>query len=171
MKTGFSDQETIERVISRALGEEIRRLRDGKGLTREKLIEKMGCDIHVQTLATYEQGLRQCTVVRLVQICMALEVGPLDVLGLALQHAEVDLLKHGMYVDLRALIADKRPEMMLIRKWARRRLAADPTSETVRISGPVLQELAVLSDYDNEQRFVKELLDFSPLRALGEKST
>jgi hypothetical protein len=49
-----------------------------------------------------------------------------DVLGLALQRAEIDLLKNGMQVDLRAIVAGNRTEMTFIRKWARMRLAADP---------------------------------------------
>jgi transcriptional regulator with XRE-family HTH domain len=166
MRTDFSDREAVESVVSRALGDEIRRLRDAAGMSRASLIERMGSDIHAQTLATYEAGSRQCTVTRFVEICMALGVAPSDVLGLALQRAEIDLLKNGMRVDLRAIIADNRAEMTLIRKWARKRLAADPNgSGVVRIGGSAIQELAILSDYADHEQLIDELLKFSPQRA------
>jgi len=166
MRTHCPDRDAVEGVVTRALGEEIRRVRDAAGITRAKLIEDMDSDIHVQTLATYEQGIRQCTVIRFVEICTALGVAAPDVLGLALQRAKIDLQTIGLQVDLRAIIADNRPATGTIRKWARKRLAADPNgSGVVHLTISAIQELAVLFDYTNYEQLVDELIKFAPQRA------
>jgi hypothetical protein len=59
-------------MITRAIGEEICRVRRSIGWTRSQLVERMPTDIHIRTLAAYEQGARQCAIVRLVEICVAL---------------------------------------------------------------------------------------------------
>jgi len=51
--------------VSRVLGAELRSLRKGHGWTRRDLLERSELNIALQTLATYELGTRQCTVVRL----------------------------------------------------------------------------------------------------------
>ena len=52
----------------------IRSLRKQRGWTRKELNRRLQSDISLQTLATYELGTRQCSVTRLVEICVALGV-------------------------------------------------------------------------------------------------
>jgi transcriptional regulator with XRE-family HTH domain len=86
-----ADAWAADRMITRAIGEEIRRVRRSLGWTRSQLAERMPTDIHIRTLAAYEQSARQCAIVRLVEICVALGVAPSTLLGLAPHRAEIDL--------------------------------------------------------------------------------
>src|SRR3981081_3049844 len=56
------DAETYQRI----LGDELRKLRRQRGWTRKELNQHLQSEISLQTLATYELGTRQCSVVRLV---------------------------------------------------------------------------------------------------------
>lgn len=55
-------------AYQRILGEELRKLRTERGWTRKELGEKLQSGISLQTLATYELGTRQCSVVRLAEL-------------------------------------------------------------------------------------------------------
>lgn len=153
-------------IITRALGDEIRRVRDHNGWTRAELVDRMASDIHVQTLATYEQGVRQCTVVRLIEICRALGVAAPDVLGLALQRAELDLKLIGVRVDVRAIARDERNEYAAIQDWAGRRLSVDQDGAgVVYLDRTAIREMAVILGYTEEQLYaylVKFIPDYAP---------
>ncbi len=132
------------RVITRALGEELRRVRESVGWSQAELAQRMPTELHVKTLATYEQGARQCTVPRLVEICRTLGVTAPDVLGRALLHAEVDLHTVGMQVDLQALCRDTRTELRPLRRWARNRLSINPACEVALLDRGAIQEMAAI---------------------------
>src|SRR5262245_59013853 len=119
--------DVIDRVITRALGEELRRTREETGLSQSELVGRMPSGLHAKTLASYEQGARQCTVVRLCEITRALGISAMDVLARALLHAEIDLHTVRVQVDLQALTNDTRPELRSLRRWARARLVAYPS--------------------------------------------
>src|SRR5256714_9428176 len=68
-------------LYQRVLGEELRKLRRRRGWTRKELNQHLQSDISLQTLATYELGTRQCSVVRLVELCMAMDERPQDLPG------------------------------------------------------------------------------------------
>jgi transcriptional regulator with XRE-family HTH domain len=63
-------------TFQRVLGDELRRLRTQHGWTRRDLNARPQSDISPDALATYEQGIRQCSVVRLAEICLALDEMP-----------------------------------------------------------------------------------------------
>ncbi|EWM13370.1 hypothetical protein KUTG_03674 [Kutzneria sp. 744] len=63
-------------TYQRVLGDELRKLRKQRGWTRKVLQGKLQTEVSLQTLATYELGTRQCSVVRLAEICLALEALP-----------------------------------------------------------------------------------------------
>jgi transcriptional regulator with XRE-family HTH domain len=154
-----------ETIVTKALGEELRRVRDSIGWSRGRLVAEMGADIHVQTLATYEQGARQCTVVRLVEICRAMGVAAPDVLALALQRAEIDLRLIGVLVNLRAAAEDERAELQPIRTWAAKRLEADSSGTgVVYLDRSVLHEMSLCFGY-SEAELVGYLKLFTPERA------
>ncbi|MGH3950246.1 MAG: helix-turn-helix domain-containing protein, partial [Pseudonocardiaceae bacterium] len=71
------DVETYQRV----LGDELRKARKRRGWTRKELNNNLQSDISLQTLATYELGTRQCSVVRLAEICTAMGEQPQEVLA------------------------------------------------------------------------------------------
>src|SRR5882672_6371061 len=60
-------------TYQRVLGDEIRRLRKQRSWTRKDLNERLQSEISLQTLATYELGTRQVSVIRFVEICLALD--------------------------------------------------------------------------------------------------
>jgi transcriptional regulator with XRE-family HTH domain len=136
--------EVIDRVITGALGEELRRARERIGLSQTELAARMPSALHPKTLASYEQGVRQCTVVRLCEIARALESSAVDLLARALHRAEIDLETLDLQVDLQALTDDTRPELRALRRWARARLATYPAATLARLDGRVVQEMALI---------------------------
>jgi len=82
-----SGQEPSDKAVDEAIGAELRRIRDGLGLSRPDVVERMQADIHWQSLANYEYGIRPCTVHRLADICAALGVDPGVVVTVALSRA------------------------------------------------------------------------------------
>jgi transcriptional regulator with XRE-family HTH domain len=139
--------EVADRAITKAIGEQLRRVREDVGWSQSELAARIPSGLHVKTLATYEQGVRQCSVVRLVEICRTLGVAAPDLLGLALQHAEIDLQTVGLQVDLHAVVRDTRGELRPLRKWARNRLAINPASGIARLDQNVVQEMAAFAGF------------------------
>ncbi|ATY14332.1 XRE family transcriptional regulator [Amycolatopsis sp. AA4] len=105
----------------RVLGDELRKLRRGRGWTRKELNAHLQSEISLQTLATYELGTRQCSVVRLVELCVAMDELPQDLL--AKVHSRVFTEEPGrVRVDLRRVVAEAGPELTPLRRWAEGRL-------------------------------------------------
>lgn len=152
-----------------ALGGELRSAREYLGLSRAELVERLGFTIQGQTLATYEQGTRQCTVARFVQICAALRVSAPAVLGLAMQKARVDLRSLSIHVDIRAIVDDPPDDIPHLGVWARNMLAAmNGTSPAeVRLQPVEIALLAVSCGLTHEDmavrlaRFAPEIPDYS----------
>jgi transcriptional regulator with XRE-family HTH domain len=106
----------------RVLGEELRKLRKNRGWTRKELNQHLTSQISLQTLATYELGTRQCSVVRLVELCLAMDELPQDLL--AKVHKRLFTEKPGhIRLDLVQMSGDARPELGPLRRWAKGRLA------------------------------------------------
>jgi transcriptional regulator with XRE-family HTH domain len=159
---GIASHDDTERAVTRALGEELRRVRDSVGWTRAELVDQLPSDIHARTLANYEQGNRHCTVARFVEICEVLGVAAPDVLGLALQRAKIQLLAVSLQVDLHALLHDRSNIPEPLRRWARNRLASSPNSHgTARLSMEVIDEMAALLDISSPE-LVSHLVPFTP---------
>jgi transcriptional regulator with XRE-family HTH domain len=134
----------INRLITRSLGEMLKRAREEAGLSQTDLAALLPSKPHAKTLAAYEQGARQCTVVRLCEIAGAVGVSPMDLLARALLHAEIELQTARVHVDLAILADESGPELRHLRKWARTRLAAYPERTIVELDGNALQEMAVI---------------------------
>jgi hypothetical protein len=100
--------------------------------------------------------------VRLVEICDALDVAATDLLGIALQRAEIHPYSGHLQVDLHALVDDKHTELKSLRRWARNRLAQDSEGTGVaRLSQAVIGEMAIFIGM-NRSEFVQLLLQFTP---------
>jgi transcriptional regulator with XRE-family HTH domain len=154
------------RTFTRALGEELRRTRERAGWSQSDLVARMPSHLHVKTLATYEQGIRQCTVVRLLEICWATGACAPDVLARAMLHTDIDLQTTDLYVELYALVLDTRTELRPLRRWARNRLAHNPVSTTARLDGSALQEIAAALGVELST-LIRQLEEFAPV--LGRK--
>ncbi|TDV52174.1 helix-turn-helix domain-containing protein [Actinophytocola oryzae] len=110
-------------TYQRVLGDELRRLRKQRGWTRRDLNRRLQSDISLQTLATYELGTRQCSVVRLVEICLALDEVPHELMARVHQRVFSDSPVGRIRVDLRKVVQDLQPELLPLRRWATGKLA------------------------------------------------
>lgn len=118
-------------VYQRVLGDEIRRLRKKRGLTRKQLNRRLQSEISLQTLATYELGTRQCSMVRFVEICLALDELPHELIARVHERVFTDSPRGRVRIDLRQVIRDDHPELLPLRRWARGRLEHHPAGHTV----------------------------------------
>lgn len=106
----------------RLLGTELRRMRERLNWTRRDLKQRLRDDLSLQTIATYELGTRQCSVTRFVEICLALDETPHDVLARVHKQVFADQAdaegSAGVRVDLRAVAEDDDPVLAPLRRWA-----------------------------------------------------
>jgi transcriptional regulator with XRE-family HTH domain len=120
-------------TYQRVLGDEIRRLRKRRGWTRKELNERLQSDISLQTLATYELGTRQCSVVRFVEICLALDEPPHELLARVHERVFTEAPVGRIRIDLRKVVRDRAPELLPLRRWATGRLAEEPGPHGVEV--------------------------------------
>jgi transcriptional regulator with XRE-family HTH domain len=135
------DAEEYQRI----LGDELRKLRRSRGWTRKELNQHLQSEISLQTLATYELGTRQCSVVRLVELCVAMDELPQDLL--AKVHRRVFLDEPGrVRVDLRKVVADASADLLPLRRWAEDRLrqAGEQGGGEIALDLPALERMAEL---------------------------
>jgi transcriptional regulator with XRE-family HTH domain len=137
-------------TYQRVLGDEIRRLRKQRGWTRKDLNERLQSDISLQTLATYELGTRQCSVVRFVEICLALDELPHDLIARVHERVFTDTPVGRITLDLRRVVRDHQPELLPLRRWAAGRLGTDPGPHgaEVHLDITALERLAELCRMD-----------------------
>jgi transcriptional regulator with XRE-family HTH domain len=139
---GKIDTEAYQRV----LGDEIRSLRKQRGWTRKDLNKRLQTEISLQTLATYELGTRQCSVVRLVEICHALDVPAHEVLARVHERFFGDTPAGHLTLNLAAVAATDNPRLVPLRRWAAGRLHVLPpgASPEVHLDLPALENMAQL---------------------------
>lgn len=130
-------------LYQRVLGEELRKLRRLRGWTRKELNQHLQSDISLQTLATYELGTRQCSVVRLVELCLAMDELPQDLLAKVHQRVFAD--EPGkIRLDLTGIVADRQSELLPLRRWAEDRLRQPGTLREVQLDQPAVERMAEL---------------------------
>jgi transcriptional regulator with XRE-family HTH domain len=120
-------------TYQRVLGDEIRRLRKQRGWTRKDLNERLQSEISLQTLATYELGTRQCSVVRFVEICIALDELPHELLARVHERVFTTVPVGRIRIDLRKIARDREPELLPLRRWAIGRLAEEPGPQDAEV--------------------------------------
>ena len=136
-------------TYQRVLGDELRKLRKQRGWTRKVLQGKLQTEVSLQTLATYELGTRQCSVVRLAEICLALDAMPHDLLARVHGRIFTDTPGEHIRLELSRVVEDGQPELLPLRRWARDRLrAAGARSAEVQLDLPALEQLAELCGVD-----------------------
>lgn len=121
-------------TYQRVLGDELRRLRKQRGWTRRDLNRRLQSDISLQTLATYELGTRQCSVVRLVEICLALDEVPHELLARVHQRMFSESPVGRIRIDLRKIVRDEQPALHPLRRWAKGRLAENNGHQPAEVS-------------------------------------
>ncbi|MGX7827243.1 helix-turn-helix transcriptional regulator [Actinokineospora sp. 24-640] len=133
-------------VYQRVLGDELRKVRKRRGWTRKELNDRLQTEISLQTLATYELGTRQCSVVRFVELCMALEELPHVVMSRVHDRVFAGTPSGRVHVDLRRVVGDARVELTPLRRWAAGRLAGHvgPEPPIVLLDSDALERLAEL---------------------------
>ncbi|MCG8925425.1 helix-turn-helix domain-containing protein [Lentzea sp. CC55] len=133
-------------AYQRVLGDEIRSLRKRRGWTRKELNKRLQTEISLQTLATYELGTRQCSVVRLVEICHALDVPAHEVLARVHERFFGDTPAGHLALNLAAVAATDNSRLIPLRRWAAGRLHALPpgVSPEVHLDLPALENMAQL---------------------------
>ncbi|GGS43017.1 MULTISPECIES: helix-turn-helix domain-containing protein [Actinokineospora] len=133
-------------VYQRVLGDELRKARKQRGWTRKELTSRLQTGISLQTLATYELGTRQCTIVRFVELCLALEEMPHELMSRVHDRVFAGTTMGRVRVDLRRVVRDDRPELSPLRRWAAGRLACHvgPEPPIVQLDPAALERLAEL---------------------------
>jgi transcriptional regulator with XRE-family HTH domain len=128
---------------ARLLGHELRLVREARGWTRVQLVKRLPSGIGDRTLLSYESGIRFMTVVRLIEICSALEVAPSAILDRVTKKAR-DPRSYTLKVNLRAILRDRQEGFGSVRSWAGTRLRDNPNGQltlapaTVREMSPFL---------------------------------
>ncbi|MGH3862282.1 helix-turn-helix domain-containing protein [Actinokineospora sp.] len=133
-------------VYQRVLGDEIRRLRKQRGWTRKELNRRLQTEISLQTLATYELGTRQCSVVRLVEICFALDEHPHELMARVHDRVFSGSTVGRIRVDLRSVVHERGSDLLPLRRWAAERLTehTGPTPAEVHLDISAIERMAEL---------------------------
>ena len=134
----------------RVLGDELRRVRKQRGWTRKELQHRLGNDISLQTLATYELGTRQCSVVRLAELCLAMDVLPHDVLARVHERVFSNERPGHIRVNLTRVVSDTQQELLPLRRWAVDRLQQTPAGQSaeIHLDLAALEQMAELCGID-----------------------
>jgi transcriptional regulator with XRE-family HTH domain len=127
--------------VNRAVGHELRRLREARGLSRAELVRLLPSGIGDRTLLSYEHGSRQLTLLRFAELSWALGVDAPTLFARGLQRARV-LVEHlTLTVDLLALLVDTRVAFRPLAQWARNTLNDHPGG-IVDVEPAVVRNLA-----------------------------
>ncbi|MFC9250646.1 helix-turn-helix domain-containing protein [Amycolatopsis thailandensis] len=133
-------------LYQKILGDELRRARKRAGLTRLQLRNRLvasDVDISVQTLATYELATRHCTVVRLAELCQALDQLPEELLT---------RVRHRLFagdrlvIPLGRIVETRHPDLLPLRRWAEVVVAGG--MDAVRFDVDMLDRMAELCGLD-----------------------
>lgn len=136
------DKETAK-ALAKALGDELRRAREAKGLSRAQFVAMLPSGIGERTLLAYEHGLRQLTVVRFAELCDALDINAPGSFTHAMQRSSLYLEKFMLRVDLNKMLADKGNKFRPLFPWGRNRLNEVADDGVVELSQEAIHELAV----------------------------
>lgn len=137
--------------FTQVLGDELRWVRKRRRWYQKDVVARLRHELSEQTLAAYETGVRRMTVVRLVELTMALDVSAIDVLARVYNRVLPDNNQaHGWTVDLVAASQMPPAELAPLRRWATGRLAtiAEGAPKTALLSVHAIDALALLCDMD-----------------------
>lgn len=148
--------------INKAIGGELRRIRNELGLTRKEVVTNLSSELSDQSLANYEFGIRPCTLPRLVEICETLGVPTASVVHLALQRAGIEPNPCSISVDLSDILECEGDSRLA--RWAtKKRQACAPGISIVELEPAAVEEMAVFLDVPAE-KLVRDLRSYTPAR-------
>jgi transcriptional regulator with XRE-family HTH domain len=153
------DKETVK-AIACGIGEELRRRREAQDASRARFVQRLSSGIGERTLLAYEHGLRQISVIRLIELSEVLEVGAPILLNLALQRAKVTLQNIPLRVDLSKLLEATYGRMQPLRQWAKNRLG-DSENGVIEVMPAGVRELAASVGFRHEE-VARHLAKFIP---------
>jgi len=142
------------------LGRAIRAERKRGGWSRAELVAQMPSGIGDRTLLTYEQGSRQITAVRLMEICGILGVDVSALLhDVAIAIGEIHTIP--LRVDLHALAIATHSNFDVIHVWARNKMENAPSHRTAILNPVVVSTLATAAGCPHK-KLATYLLKFLP---------
>lgn len=156
-------------TVTRAVGEELWRMREARGLARAKVVAKLKSGIGDRTLLSYEHGTRSLTVVRFVEIGDALDADPPTLLAYSLQRARINIRNRVLIVDLNALLKDDTAKFRHMHQWARNALNEMPNGGIVHVDPAVVRNLALFAGFTRTE-LAEYLAQFLPDEGLIEVS-
>ncbi len=136
----FCDRD-VRKFVSKAIGDELRRARERQDWSRAQFVERLPSGIGERTVLSYEHGVRELAVLRLLELCASLNADPFSVLSFALQRAKVLLDNMDLHVDLRALLDNQNPTYRAMHQWARNKLNRHPDG-VAKLAPSGVEELA-----------------------------
>ncbi|MFL6118208.1 helix-turn-helix domain-containing protein [Actinophytocola sp.] len=157
------EAESLETAITRAVGEELRRVREARGWSRAQFVKRLPSKIGDRTLLAYEHGLRQLTLCRLTELTVGLEVDPATVVARGLQRARLHLDRLTLHIDLRALLDHDgagRGKFRPMIQWARNALNESPRG-IAEIDAKVVRNLALFAGCPHDE-LAEYLAQFTP---------
>lgn len=137
-------RQALPDIAVQLLGNELRRVREERGWTREELVARLfaitGQQISTQTICTYELGTRAMTVARLAALCHILDARPAALWSTVdgKVYGDDDGQRASIQVDLRKVVKLSGPGLAPVREWARISLGLGTTRT-------VLSESAITS--------------------------
>ncbi len=149
MTSARAQEDVTVKAVSVAVGEELRRTREAKGLSRAQFVARLPSGIGERTLLAYEHGLRHLTIIRLLELCYDLEVVAPTLLNVALQKARIHLANLVLQVDLRALVDDRSVTYRPMVQWAKNKLNKCPDG-IAELTPSVVAELAVFMGHEHQ---------------------
>jgi hypothetical protein len=160
--------EPSERVVCRALGDELRRTREEKGLTRREVVERLPSGICDRTLLSYEHGTRHVTTIRWIELSRAIGIDPALLMTRGLQRARLYMRDRCLTIDLRALLRDGSPNFRPIVQWARNTLNEHPGG-TAEVEPAVVRNLALFMGCTHAElaRYLARFLPDNPEQSVG----
>lgn len=156
----MTTEDPVVEAISRALGDELRRVREGLGLSRDAFVSMLPSRIGARTLLAYEHGTRLLTVVRFLELCEGLKTPANDLLAEALQRAKLHLSHLKLRVDLNKVLRDRNMKYRPLVQWARNRLNHTPNG-IIEVSPDAILELAAVVGHSQED-LRRHLCKFTP---------
>jgi transcriptional regulator with XRE-family HTH domain len=143
-------EEVTSAVIARAIGVELRLVREAAGWSREEFVAQLPSGIGARTLLSYEHGTRHMTVTRFLEICEGLGVAGPTLLTHALQRAQIHLANLTLRIDLRMVINHRNEEFRPMVQWARNKLQRHPdgVAELAPSAVPELADFVGCSHHD-----------------------
>jgi transcriptional regulator with XRE-family HTH domain len=154
-------EDVTAKAVSAAVGAELRQVRETRGWSRSQFIARLPSGIGERTLLAYEHGLRQLTILRLLELCYALDVMAPMLLNQALQKACIHLANLTLQVDLRELINARSVKFRPLVQWAQNKLNNCPDG-IAELTPSVVAELATFMGHEHRDlanylaRFIPE---------------